>query len=143
VKERHNAWPIMEHCRSTCEKTVTMMMIIIDPRFCSRWSVPAPKSGLTISSLVFQGFFFLLDGTAKPVHLFHRLPSFLYAAANYFHNFVFLYTEFKYNTLQVTCGILHHYTVLQPSRQRLQILAAKTSGLAHDTCRQTTPCTCL
>jgi len=36
-------------------------------RLGSYWSVPAPKSDATISSLVFQRFYFLADGIARPV----------------------------------------------------------------------------
>jgi hypothetical protein len=42
-------------------------------RTSSYWSVSAPESGLGTSSLVFQHFYFFVDGSPKPVEYFCNL----------------------------------------------------------------------
>jgi hypothetical protein len=55
-----------------------MSMLSVSPPttpFGTYWSVLAPKFALTISSLLFQAFSFLVDGSAKPMQVFYSLPK--------------------------------------------------------------------
>jgi hypothetical protein len=62
-------------------------------RSTSYWSVPAPKSGLTIFSLVFQDSCLLVDGIAKSVYIFDSLTLYVNCADRYSRNSVFLYLD--------------------------------------------------